>query len=148
MNLFTELSRPLTSRPGDPTPRRQRQERPVSGKPRKGRRFEPQPTPWGLTGMECEVARLLVKHGSSESAARELCISPKTLTTYCTRIKEKMRLESTLHMAIAWDRFARRVPGQQEDDAPQRALAGTLDAVAATMDLGIHGKFAGLLRVV
>lgn len=102
MNFFSDLARPIVSRPGDaaddPPPKR----------------VLPEPiilphvaNPWGLTPMLCEVLRRTVAGESAKEIAAALGRSHRTVECHHGRIVDRMSARNLLHAALMWDRQMR-----------------------------------------
>jgi DNA-binding NarL/FixJ family response regulator len=102
MNVFTELARPIVSRPGDAT------------EAQRPKRVLPAPiilphvaNPWGLSAMQCEVLRRVVLGETAKEIGVALGRSHKTVEVHFERLKEKMGASSMLVAALMWDRHFR-----------------------------------------
>lgn len=63
--------------------------------------------PWGLSPHQVKVLQTYVNGLNNERVSKELCLSPKTVSTHLTRARESMGNVTTVMACVMWDRFAR-----------------------------------------
>ena len=105
MSMFAQLVREAPPpKVAKPRPRRDKPVRTFGGK------YTPRMTPWGLTPVQCEIARLMAEEWlTCAEVADRLDLSPKTVSTHCARMRERMDARSLLHAIVLWDRHFRPV---------------------------------------
>jgi DNA-binding CsgD family transcriptional regulator len=79
--------------------------------------------PFALSVREVQVLEAYIEHYTQEEVADLLCLSPKTVSTYCTRILDKMGAKNMLHAALTYDRL-QRSPRQDPRAEAWAQLAG------------------------
>jgi DNA-binding CsgD family transcriptional regulator len=105
VNMFADLSRLITSRPGDAMepPRATRAPMPP-------RHMLPAvETPWDLSPMEYEVMRLTLELLSCREIGEALGRSPKTIEVHRENAKRKMAAKNLMHAVLLMDRHSRGV---------------------------------------
>lgn len=127
MNLFAELTREISDRPGSPVKREQYRRlaltdeelTPEALAKRKAARRRPNAAlpvvdnPWGLTPVQAAIVTAIAAgEGASEIASR-LDISPKTVEVHLQNAKERVEAHegspvNRVRMAVLWDRFTAR----------------------------------------
>jgi DNA-binding NarL/FixJ family response regulator len=64
--------------------------------------------PWGLTTAQLKAMRAVCTHGCHKLAARELCLSVKTIENHALAAAKKMGIQGTcLSKYLAFDRWMR-----------------------------------------
>lgn len=62
------------------------------------------PNKWGLTPQEVQVMNLACEGLTCGEIAERIHLSPKTVSTYFTRIHRRMECRNMLHCILVWDR--------------------------------------------
>lgn len=94
----------------DAAPVRQVQRRTIGPNRYLGKGEHWRPTPWGLTSGQIESLSAVIEHGSVQTAAEKINLSPQTVKEQCWRAKKRMGLDTLIQAALEYDRFVR---GQQ-----------------------------------
>lgn len=63
--------------------------------------------PWDLSPHQVKVLQAYVNGLNNERVSKELCLSPKTVSTHLTRARESMGRVTTVMACLMWDRFTR-----------------------------------------
>jgi FixJ family two-component response regulator len=73
--------------------------------------------PWDLPPQQCNALDSVIATACEKRAAAAMGLSPKTVSVYLCRAREKMQARTRLHALLMWDRHMQQCI-KQEMNAP------------------------------
>jgi FixJ family two-component response regulator len=89
----------------------------VIAAPEEGIRERRWNNPWDLPPQQCNALDSVIATACEKRAAAVMGLSPKTVSVYLCRAREKMQARTRLHALLMWDRHMQQCI-KQEMNAP------------------------------